>query len=218
MGAALVVSVGALLWARGQLSRHVDTRHAPTTATSAVSDEVKRLQRVAEDLQGRVDRAETLISQRPAGPASVAVPAPATAPVVDEAEEALRRLPPQERDRLLASSTMNLLEETVQSGVVDRRWTTRASAELNERLAAPEFAGTRVSAVECVTDVCRFRVQHDSAEAREHFMPALSAPPLVGNAFFHYDAAEKTTVVYVAREGQALPKVDLTEVAAREGR
>jgi hypothetical protein len=182
-----------------------------------VGDEVKMLQRVAQDLQARVDRAETLISQqRPAGPPSAAAPSPTTAPVVDEANEALLRLRPQERDRLLASSTMDLLEETMQTGVVDRGWTTRASMELNERLAAPEFAGTRASAVECITDVCRFRLQHDSAEAREHFMPALSAPPLVGNAFFHYDAAEKTTVVYVARAGQPLPKVDLTEVAARE--
>jgi hypothetical protein len=219
IGAGLAVAAAVSWWAVHDSPQRALAQQPSTVSESKepVIEQVKALERITRNLQARLNRAEAFASKEASKEASApSAPTPPEEPaVVDEGAAALARLKPVERNRLLVTSTLELMENVLAEEAPDRDWTTEATAALNERLSAPEFAGTRAAGVDCTEDVCRFLVQHDDMEARQRFQPALGTHPLRGNTFFHFDAAKSETVIYVAREGQRLPTADLSEAALR---
>jgi hypothetical protein len=215
IGTLLTVVIGIAWWGLRHGRQHDVTGSTPTTSEreQPIAAQVEALQRMTRNLQARLDRAEALASSK--GPAPAGPQAAEESAVVDEADAALARLKPKERDKLLVTGTLELLEDVVSREAPDGRWSRDAAVTLSERLSAPEFAGTRASAIDCAQSVCRFRLKHESVDARERFQPALGSAPLRGSMFFHFDSNKNETVVYVAREGQTLPSADLREAAMR---
>jgi hypothetical protein len=215
IGAFLTVAIGLSWWGLRRAPQRSVAGRTPIARErdQPIADQVEALQRTTRDLQARLDRAEALASSK--GPAPASSGGADEGAVVDEADAALARLKPKERDQLLVTSTLELLEDVVSREAPDARWSRDAAVTLSERLSTPEFAGTRASSIDCAQSVCRFRLQHETVDARERFQPALGSAPLRGNLFFHYDGKKNETVVYVAREGQTLPPADLREAAMR---
>jgi hypothetical protein len=212
IGVVLAAGLAGSWWTWGTWGRtgKAPRSHAPSRSEESVSEQLRELDLVTRRLAARVDRAETAVPH--GGPAPSASHASADA---DPADEAWSRLSPTERNQLVVTSTLELLEDVVTTEVLDNRWSADARGSLSTVLSSAEFEGTTIASVDCMVSLCRFRVLHDGPEARERFRPAMSRAPLRGNLFFHYDPVKGETVVYVAREGQQLPRADFREAAAR---
>jgi hypothetical protein len=214
--AAVLAVVAGVSWLtiRGAAQRKVvPAATAAGESRRQISDQVEALERVTRNLQSRLDRAETRAPS--AGPAPTASAIGEQTEASPEPEDALASMSPAERNELVVNSTLELLDEVVAQERPDSSGTTEAIRSLDGLMATSELAGTRATAVDCVATLCRFRMQHDDAEARTQFRPALRHPPFRGNLFFHFDKEKNETMVYAARPGRSLPKADLREAAAR---
>lgn len=216
VGAGLVVT-GCVTW----WLLHRGPEREPTRTSSVAGEEIpshsdrtqiENLDRAIRRLSDRVDRAEALSPQRE--PAPVAAHAAEDPP--DEVQQARARMPSKEWNQLVVTSTLDTLNDALDADTPDLRRSAESALALDTLLSDAEFEGTRAGAVDCTTNLCRFRIQHDSVDARERFRPAMRFAPLKGTTFFHFDRDNLQTLIYVAREGQPLPKADFREAVARQ--
>ena len=194
----------------------------PDTQKHRVSKEIDRSTEARDyaELRGQVQALSRQTRQLQASakqaPASAASPARSAEDAREhENADPLAQMEPREREKLLLSSTLALMESTFGGETSDPDYSSEASAAIDERLSQEAYTGTRSLEVNCGSSLCRFRFGHETADAREPFQDLIGTGPMSGNTFFNFDPETLETVVYMAREGHDLPKADLQAAAAR---
>jgi hypothetical protein len=163
--------------------------------------ELSRLQHRLEGLEQRTRTVQVRLS-------SVESAAPGRSEEKDdnEPEAPPPEITPQEHNRAVTENTKRFMEQSLSRMRSDEKWTREAESALNQNLADPAYAGSRLVDVVCKEAICKIRLQHDDEKAWFDFRPAMRKPPFDSNMFFNFDPATRRSVVYVARRGQDLPR------------
>jgi hypothetical protein len=100
------------------------------------------------------------------------------------------------------------MEHEIESQARDRGFERSVLDQLGEAFRRPEFVGSRLASVECFTDLCRVRSEHDNREAMSDFARTASRfPPFDTEVFYRYGEGERPiSTLYVARRGAKLPR------------
>jgi hypothetical protein len=183
-----------LLWDRDRAIRH------PPSSNKGV-----------EEMNQRLDRLEThnrTLQVRLSSMEANAAAQPTVAAVGDAVEaEPVAKLSPREHDRLLVENARRVMEEVHVRRPRDERWTRETQDALNERVAEPEYAGSRVVAVDCKETLCKITLGHDDEEAWTKFRSAFKKEPFRTSAFFSFNPETRQSAIYVAQKGVDLPRV-----------
>jgi len=111
-------------------------------------------------------------------------------------------------DRRVALMTRVLTEESV-----DRGWARGAEDALGEAARSPELSGSRVTALECRSTICRIDVEHESFRAAERWTAvfALRIATVSVRAMerrYHDAGGVRRSTMFVARTGHRLPEIE----------
>lgn len=120
-----------------------------------------------------------------------------SAPVDEEAarQQAMER----------ASAQAELLDQTLGLESVDPTWAPWAEGELQRSLA--ELEGATGAAVRCTSTLCRMELDFATPEAQERSLDGLAElAPWDGQGFFRMDKESLSLVLYLARDGEVLPR------------
>ena len=103
---------------------------------------------------------------------------------------------------------IDLLEVTVLAEAPDPVWTSAAERSLQSVFQREEKAGFHLVQTECRTTLCRLELSLDgSVSPEESFHSLVQMMPWQGQAFIRIEDGEGgAVVVYLAREGHALPQ------------
>jgi hypothetical protein len=168
----------------------------------ALREELRGLRRQQAALGRKVDDAEARGAQ-PAGEDLEAVDVePAAAPVLADPEAEA-----EHGRRQLAA-----LSELVETEQIDSRWARQAETSLREAFDdIPELAGVHVTDARCASTACRIRFGFDEGDAHDNgktLQVALLETPWAAESYVHVPSEGASAVVYLAREGHRLPRVD----------
>jgi hypothetical protein len=113
------------------------------------------------------------------------------------------------REDMIIERAKVVFDRQWRSESVDRNWTYEAQDALDRKLSDEALEGTRAESVECRTSLCRIETSHDGMEDWSRFEERMMGPPFRGNMFFNHDPETHRTVIYVARQGEALPVLNI---------
>lgn len=121
------------------------------------------------------------------------------------------RLSAQERDRLLAETSITTFDATLNSEPRDVGWERKTQRSLAQTLSQAELAESHLRDVTCTQSLCKIVFQHQDSAARDKFMDAETQwlGVFAGEQFMHYSRATNETTLYAAPDGQHLPAFDL---------
>jgi hypothetical protein len=98
-------------------------------------------------------------------------------------------------------------EGTLVEEAVDPGWASAVQLALQEAFDRQAMAGLHLVEADCRTSLCRLELVLDGAlSPGEAFEPLVHFAPWDGPWFAHIDEASGVAVVYLAREGDALPR------------
>ena len=185
----------------------------------ALKVEVKRLHAGTEELERRsaamnreltslrrqlppVDRDQAAIGREmhqraKAGPAgNRAAEAPALTPEDEHA-----------RAEALTHAQLEVFESTIVEEHADPGWASAAQLALQEAFHSEAMAGLRLVQADCRTSLCRLELSLDGQMfAGDTFEQLIHFAPWDGQGFAQIDEASAAAVVYLSREGYALPQ------------
>jgi hypothetical protein len=190
------VGLGLVLW-----------RHAPGRAREATPeassdhqpDEIAALKREVASLKRM-----TVAS---AWHAQTAAAAAAKAPAATPPRPSAARLPPAEQKRVVKEA----MEARYNSETVDPGWSAGRVTAIKGALATV-LPDVKVTNVECATTICRAELVHDDPDSQSSLMEKTSENDALNTETFYLFDKESTpprTVLYMAREGQRLPRPQL---------
>ncbi|ATB45347.1 hypothetical protein [Corallococcus macrosporus] len=90
----------------------------------------------------------------------------------------------------------------------DRDWAGQTETLVTRAFSGPDFAGSRLTRVDCRTRLCVLEVEHDAAEARAELLPSLlTVNGLQGQAVMRPADGDGrwASRIYLSRAGEALP-------------
>ncbi|NVJ01619.1 hypothetical protein HV824_26360 [Myxococcus sp. AM009] len=90
----------------------------------------------------------------------------------------------------------------------DREWAGQTETLVTRAFGGADFAGSRLTRVDCRTRLCVLEVEHDAAEARAELLSSLMrVNGLQGQAVMRPadDGGRLTSRIYLSRAGEALP-------------
>jgi hypothetical protein len=129
-----------------------------------------------------------------------AAEATALSPAAEPAEDEPARAEAQTRAQI------EVLEGTVRVENADPKWASAAKLALNEAFHNEVMAGRRLGHADCRTSLCRLELLlEDSRSAEETFQQLIDFTPWDGQGFVRIDEKSGEIVVYLSREGYALP-------------
>ena len=104
-----------------------------------------------------------------------------------------------------AAAQAELLDQTLGMESVDATWAPWAEGELQQNLGKLE--GTSEIAVRCTSTLCRMELDFTDSESQERSMDHLAdIAPWNGQGFFRMDKESLSLVLYLARDGEVLPR------------
>ncbi len=165
---------------------------------SALRAELEALRRSQGDLRHRVDSVG-----RPApSPSTEETEAPAAAPT--ERTMATLEVAREERRQELEAE----LQAVAQNEPRDREWAGHTESIVTRAFSGADFAGSRLTRVDCRTRLCVLEVEHDASEARAELLSSLMrVNGLQGQAVMRREdvGSRKSSRIYLSREGEPLP-------------
>jgi hypothetical protein len=216
-GTMAVVAVGCVVaLVRLQASgRAASAPQAPPHTGATGSDEMERkLAHLERELGNTRARLSTVEAHAATAALASAVP-PEMTPEERAAREqrlppALAAVPPEERERVALDWTQETMKEAMSGGRVDRDRERQVQTELAAQLEKPAYAETKIRSLSCTGPLCEVVFQHADEQARGKFFSqeVTLSPPFNCDLFARYDEATRTTSVYLARQGEPLPKVE----------
>ncbi len=182
----------------------------PETASSETSPELARLNAQLAALQGQVhrlgdaQRGTTLQVRNLADGQEPASDEPAG--LEDEGPARGERAEADEVAALeRASAQVELLEHTLGQEKVDPAWGPWAEGELMRTLG--QLDGASEIAAQCTATLCRMELAFETARAQEQSIERLgSLTPWDGQGFLQMDRESLELVLYIARDGESLPR------------
>lgn len=115
-----------------------------------------------------------------------------------------------------AYERIQLIETSLQQEHVDASWSTEASDAIEQTFDSEELAGASLVDLECRSTLCRVEVLHDDSEQLTEFQ--LLFPNKIGHilpqlTLDHVEEGDSSTstVIYLARDGYRLPRVELVQ-------
>lgn len=199
VGLVMALSAGSL-WLLSPAREGSHKAHVASAAEGVESKETMRaMKEDLEALRGEVARAR---AER--GRAAEVAEAKAKATDERAAHTAEPRHPRRDTAEVAHSLDTHIAEEPV-----DAAWGHSAEASIHDALRAETFAGSSLVRAECRSTLCRVEVAHDDPAAADRFFEQVRfSPPFdrgAGVVTRVGEGASRRTVVYMAREGRALP-------------
>jgi hypothetical protein len=91
----------------------------------------------------------------------------------------------------------------------DRAWSGKMVARIDASFhGGGAFAGSHVKSAVCKRTLCRVEIVHDDEAAHEHFLDAVTGTPPFDSQGFVRPSPSGGTLVYLAREGTRLPRLE----------
>jgi hypothetical protein len=182
--------LGLVLW------RHAPARSPEVAeATATGPDELDALKREVASLK-RMTVAQALRPQPAAATPDQKAPAPRRP-----------RLPPAEQKRVVKEA----MEARYGSEAIVPSWSAGRVDTLKAAFATA-LPDVKVVGVECATTMCRVELSHDDPDSQSSLMEKTSESDALNTETFYLFDKEATpprTVLYIAREGQRLPRPQL---------
>lgn len=101
---------------------------------------------------------------------------------------------------------LDYLDRTIQSEPIDPSWTDSAVTMVQDSWLHDPELGFTVQNVECRSSLCRFEMGFEGSVSQDSFNDFAERLPWIGEVFFHLDDTQSgNAVVYLAREGHAMP-------------
>lgn len=114
--------------------------------------------------------------------------------------------------KAFSEANIALLDETISNESSDPEWSSTAITQINDLLAAEDFAGSELISTNCATTLCRVETLQTNADATEQFIADF--PLLIswnGSAFaevIDHENGDQSVVYFISREGYQLPRVE----------
>jgi hypothetical protein len=206
VGLGVVVLAGGLAaWSRAR------NRARPAGAESAATAEAPPAapQRAANAALGAVNwRVNVLQAQVEGLQQQVAARTAATPPATHPAAA----LP--ERGDDPAKLVQVRYDAVFEAQPADPAWAPAERRVIADFFSSTTIAGMRLEALECRDSLCRVRLHFDDDLRRREFTARLGEPPFHHGAFYRAEPETGQFALFTAREGRALPRVDLGEEGA----
>lgn len=201
-GVAVAGLAAATIW-RGD--KEASSERSERSERAAGASELARLNAEVALLRGQVgalsgsqDRMAERVSEQLAAQSEPAVRGPAR----DEHDQAEAQQAAWDH----ADAQLALLDETLAQEPIDREWAGWAETELTR--AYGELDGATAMDIRCTATICRLDLEFATMEAQERSLDRLPGmAPWQGQGFFRMDRDARTMVVYLARDGQELPRL-----------
>jgi hypothetical protein len=162
----------AVIAAIGALSYHLATRvgSEKVEAKAQDSERLAHLERMLKEQQRRVE----LVSTRMRRPTAIA----ATEREVDERDEEQPEgpepaAPAAKRPAPTFEEIMNDLDDRFQVESRDIAWSNRAEPDVRAQIQLASVEGTRITAIDCHTTLCKADIVHPSLERHRAFVDSL---------------------------------------------
>ncbi|WP_338870777.1 hypothetical protein [Myxococcus stipitatus] len=174
---------------------------APRGAPADLEQEVRALRAELESLRGR----QHTLEQRPPAPWVV------TAPAEESSDSAPREQPREAAEQARKERVREIdaeLEAAANTEPRDTEWAGRTESLVTESFRSADFAGSKLTRVECRTHLCTLEVEHDGQEARAELLTVLMrVPGIQGQAVLRprNEGDRWTSRVYLSRAGERLP-------------
>ncbi|WP_163777747.1 hypothetical protein [Myxococcus vastator] len=172
-----------------------------TSEVRALRAELEALRRGQGHLMQRVESVG-----RPAplpGPGEEAAPEPQAAAPTAQTLATLEVAREERRQELEAE-----LQAAAHTEPRDRDWAGQTETLVTRAFSGADFAGSRLTRVDCRTRMCVLEVEHDAAEARAELLSSLMrVNGLQGQAVMRPadDGGRRASRIYLSRAGEALP-------------
>ncbi|MCP3058740.1 hypothetical protein LXT21_08155 [Myxococcus sp. K38C18041901] len=208
LGLAGAVVLTAGVWssrgdAPGGGATPVEAARAPANAPADLEREVRVLRAELESLRQRQGRLEQ-------PPSPVAQPAREDVPVEEDSapsrEAALVVYEQRRQERVLELEAE--LEGAMNTEPRDTAWAGTTESLVTESFRGKDFAGSRLTRVECRTHLCTLEVEHEGNDSQAELLVSLSrVPGLRGQTVVrpHNEGGRVTSRVYLSRAGERLP-------------
>lgn len=115
-----------------------------------------------------------------------------------------------------AQERLALLERSVSSQGVDSEWSAQSLSDIEQALGDEALLDTAIYDIDCRATLCRVEVGHDDPNAFDQFQQQFlnELDELFTNVWLDYTdlgGGATGTVIYLARDGHALPELDRPE-------
>jgi hypothetical protein len=196
--AALKAEIARLHADRRQAEAAAVEMHRALTALSTQHAQVQQVQKVPAPDQTPVPR--TVAREHRAQRAD---------PAADESATAPERTPEEEVAQVEAQTQaqVELLAGAVLAEPSDPEWAQTVQQALEQALQREDMRDLYLVSADCRTTLCRLELSlHGTTAPEEGFRRLTHFAPWPGQGFFRFDPESGEAVVYLAREGHALPQ------------
>lgn len=105
-------------------------------------------------------------------------------------------------------------DNALASEELDQQWATNEESGFRDRLNNSALSGTGLGSIACRSTLCRVDLNHATDDAKEELMSSLHSVvgPRRGQVFYRHvynPDGTSTTVLYVSRDGERLPEVNM---------
>lgn len=186
----------------------MEDARAPANTPADLEREVRALRAELESLRQRQGRLEQ--QPAPGAPPQGAAPAREDVPAEEDSapspEAALVAQEQRRQERVLELEAE--LEVAMNTEPRDTAWAGSTESLVTESFRGKDFAGSRLTRVECRTHLCTLEVEHEGGDAQAELLVSLSrVPGLRGQTVVrpHNEGGRVTSRVYLSRAGERLP-------------
>jgi hypothetical protein len=170
--------------------------------SSAVREMEHRLERLAGAL-------ESPSKTRDASGATVGGMAQASEQLLVERKPSMSLEEAEARDRIIVEAALVSMEAALAATSPDRNEEAKVQRTVQDSFVEAGVSEASIDELKCSGELCKIAIRHETEEDRTAFWKnhGLRVEPFLSNLFFHYEAETQRTVVYVSRNGHALPEV-----------
>jgi hypothetical protein len=206
----LTTCAAASWWATSAFGERART---PKKIEDVTSSEIEELKQQV----GQLARAVRAQPKPELNDAPIALPPPsATSEVARPAEtisELVAGLEPEERRyrlEVVREAMVKMVKDTYDQEQQDPEWSAPARQLLQNAFQGPTFEGLELGA-DCRSSMCRMSLKgDDGTKTMQAMKQVVEGAPWPGQGMTRYDPQSGTAEVYLAREGEVLPDIDLT--------
>lgn len=209
--ALAAAGLGALISAQigpDQSAPEVDAAHtSASNASRNGAKEVQRLKAQVSEIRGRLHQVEDSAARA----ASAASPKAESEATDEEPEDdSDERSPPADPELKKPTPKMahEFYGETLRDEPRDAAWASTKERDIEAVMEAKY--DSRLVSVECGSTLCRAVVDHVDEDKRQPFLTQFISDPTFGTSCFFMRMEEgASTQIFCARDGEALPRVEL---------
>ena len=210
VGALALIAVGGFVLNVKQSNQAAKELEALRGQVAGLQQQVNNAQtsRLESAVLGTLQERALASTLTPTPSAIASVEAPNVDPKRAPSDAQLSHEEREHRSRVYHEAKTNECERAFSQERADPEWSNTAQQKLEQKYSGEEFQALH-SQVECRSTLCRVKFSFDEGQAGLQATGQVQEKmPWSGGSFMHADMEKRSGMIFVGREGHALPQVD----------